>query len=116
VLRLTAEQALTIAIALGVATAVVLEGRKPEPAQLGWAAIIDAGLMARGAAGITSDSLRALERVDLVTLERMAQLVLGDRSELGPDTPATVAAKASAARGALCSLREVFDGKAGGES
>jgi hypothetical protein len=105
VLRLTPEQVATIASALGLATGVGLQARKPEPAQLGWAAIIDAGLMARGSAGLCSESLRALERVDLATLERMAVLVLGDRNELGPDTPETVAAKASAGRAVLDAFR-----------
>jgi hypothetical protein len=103
VLRLTAQQVATIATALGIATSVGLEARKPEPAQLGWAAIIDAALMARGAAGLCSESLRALERVDLVTLERMAALVLGDRSELGPDTPETVAEESPS--GPRCPMR-----------
>jgi hypothetical protein len=91
IVRFTPEQLGTISMALGVASIVALEACKPTPVQLGWAAIIDAGLMARGSAGLASDSLRALERVDRATLERMAVLVLGETQPLAPGSDKVIA-------------------------
>jgi hypothetical protein len=93
VLRLTAVQILTISSALGVATGLAREPRRPSPAQLGWAAIIDAGLMARGSPGLR-ESRRALERVDLATLEAMAALVLRETTlaHPAPEAPPRAAA------------------------
>lgn len=117
--ELTALQAATIATALGVATIVVREGVEPTPVQVGWAAIIESALLARGGARHMPEVLAALRHVEASTLERMACLVLAHVDaptvrasttsdgkltiEIGtpsdaPDTPETVAAKCIAAR------------------
>lgn len=95
---LTSRQAATIATALGVATYVAREGLAPTPVQVGWAAIIESALVARGAARFERDVLEALHRVDAPTLERMAEIVLEAGMWPKPDTPESVAAKCIAAR------------------
>lgn len=115
VLRLEPELLTAIVYGLGLASGGMIDPapRQPTAAQKGWAAIIDAGLMARGAAGVDSAALRALQNVDVRTLERMAEIVLGDRGDLGPDTPETVAAKCKAARGVLDAFRGLSDREGG---
>lgn len=98
---LTAEHLATIASALGVATSVMLEAQSPSPAQRGWAAIIDAGLVARGAPHLERAVVEALERVEINVLERMAELVLEAGLSPRPDTPETVAEKCRGARAAF---------------
>lgn len=103
--HLTARDLATIACALGVTSSVVREGVKPSPSQIGWAAIIDGALVARGAPHLERPIIDALERCKVDELERMAELVLAagltPAAPAAPDTPETVAAKAGAARRAL---------------
>jgi len=107
--ELTSRQAATIAAALGVTSAVVRDGVKPAPVRVGWAAIIESALAARGGARLDREVLEALHRVEPSTLERMAALVLGLLDRLppsAPDTPETVAAKCIAARAVADAFRE----------
>jgi len=121
--ELTSLQAATIAAALGVTASVVREGVKPTPVQVGWTAILESALLARGGPPLTPEWLAALHKVDAATLERMACVVLdratvrtstaGDGTlevQIGaagdaPDTPDTVAAKCRTARTVVDAFR-----------
>ena len=110
--RLTARHLATIASALGVTTGAVRKGASPTPAQVGWAAIIDGGLVARGAPRLDRSVVEALERCKLDELEKMAELVLegGGLCPLprreAPDTPESVADKCRAGRAVADAFRE----------
>lgn len=126
--ELTSRHAATIASALGVTSQVVREGGKPTPVQVGWTAIIESALLARGGPPLMPEMHAALHHVEASTLERMACLVLAHASaptvrattsletgkltvEIGtpsdpPDTPETVAAKCIAARAAGDAFRD----------
>jgi hypothetical protein len=110
---LTSRQAATIASALGLTSQVVRTGVKPTPIQVGWAAIMESALVARGGVRFEREVLEALHRVEASTLERMAALVLAHASAPtvhSPDTPETVAAKCIAARAVAESVLNATNG------
>src|SRR5688572_24513014 len=126
--ELTSRQAATIAFALGVTTTLAFEETPPARVRIGWAAIIETALAARGGPPLMPRVSEALHRVEASTLERMAALVLAHASaptvrastslqtgqltiEIGsreapPDTPETVAGKCIAARAVADAFRE----------